>query len=76
MMTYLACTCHPLQKEELIALIDANSVMANNVVLKDLNHTANLWRLLCSGCRIDVVEFLLVLFYETAFSSYHFQKKF
>ena len=76
MMTKLACTCHPLQKEELIALIYANSVMANNVVLKDLNHTANLWRFLRSGSRIDDIEFSLVLLYETVFSSYHFQKKF
>jgi len=59
MMTKLACTCHALQEEELIALIYVNSVMANNVVLKDLNHTVNLWRLLCSGCRIDVVDFFL-----------------
>jgi len=75
MMTKHACTCHAWQEEELIALIYANSVMANNVVLKDLNHTTNLWKLLCSRCRIDVVEFSFVLFYETVFSSYHFQKK-
>jgi len=39
-------------REELIALIYVDSVMANNVVLEDLNHTTNLWRLLCSGCQL------------------------
>ena len=48
--------------------------MANSVALEGLNHTANLWRLLYSGCQISVVESSLVLFYETAFSSYHFPK--
>lgn len=67
--TELGCMCHPLQKEEeLIALIYDDSVVANSVVLEDLNYTVNLWRLLCSDCRISFVESSLVLFCETAFN--------
>ena len=58
-----------------LALIYVDSVMDNSVVLQLLNHTGNLWRLLYSGCRISVVESSLVLFYETAFRSYHSQKQ-